>query len=155
MATFFHRTDVINGHQVAEGKVYTVFIDGAFWGWVAGEDRNYHAMPENAYQWASGRARRTKAQALQAALANIAAEKVRREHRATQVPTEVRVVRLTAENVATEGPQLTGWLVDGAEDLGPMEVVRLTRDGYDNAKLVGDRGSDVLGLPSTITAYRL
>jgi hypothetical protein len=33
--------------------------------------------------------------------------------------------------------------------------VRLTRDGFANAMVVGANGRDVLGLPSTVTAYKL
>ncbi|QPB09592.1 hypothetical protein CPT_Sycamore_052 [Streptomyces phage Sycamore] len=61
-------------------------------------------------------------------------------------------IRLTAENINTVA--LAGLTIEGAEDLGPLRSVRLTRDGFDNAMVYGERGRDVLGLPSTVTVYK-
>lgn len=57
-------------------------------------------------------------------------------------------IRLTAENIDTV--DLTGKVIEGAEDLGPVVHTRLTRDGFDNARITGENGWDILGLPSTI-----
>ena len=62
---------------------------------------------------------------------------------------------ITAENLADEAPNLIGCLLDGAEDLGEVTNVRLTRDGFTNAMIVGANGRDILGLPSEVTAYRV
>lgn len=66
-----------------------------------------------------------------------------------------RIVRVTAEFVTTQGDSLKGWIIEGAEDLGYVTNVRITRDGFDNAMIVGTKGRDVFGLPSTITAYQI
>lgn len=47
-----------------------------------------------------------------------------------------------------------GDIIVGAEDLGVVVSVRVTRDGFDNALVVGESGRDVLGLPSTIEVQR-
>lgn len=154
MNVTFTRTASLRAHQVTEGKVYEVHMGGEFWGWVAGESRSYLAMSKDAYEWETGRSRRTKAQAVEAAIANKEAERKAAEWRATQVPTHVYSVRLTAENIADEAPNLVGMLMDGAEDLGEVVSARLTRDGHDNAMIVGSVRRDVLGLPCDITAYR-
>lgn len=155
MNATFTRTAQIRDYQVAEGKVYEVHVGGEFWGWVAGEDRSYSAMPKDAYEWKQGRTRRTKTQAVEAAIANVEAAKVASEWRSRQVPTHVYTVRLTVENLADEAPNLVGCLLDGGEDLGEITNVRVTRDGFENAMIVGSVSRDVLGLPSTVTAYRL
>ena len=155
MIATFIPTNKIRSAEITEGKVYEVIVEGAFWGWVAGEDRSYLAMPKDAYEWKTGRARRTKKQAVEAAVANVEAERVAADLRSARVPTGVKVVRLTADNIDLEGTRLIGWLLDGAEDLGEVTFVRLTHDGYDNARIIGTRGRDVLGLPSTVTAYKL
>lgn len=154
MNATFTRTANIRSYEVTEGKVYEVHMGGEFWGWVAGEDRSYVAMAKDAYEWQTGRARRTKAQAVEAAIANVEAERKAAEWRANQVPTHVYSVRLTADNIADEAPKLVGMLLDGGEDLGEIVTARLTRDGYDNAMLVGSVRRDVLGLPCDVTAYR-
>ncbi|QNJ57687.1 hypothetical protein SEA_KEANU_82 [Streptomyces phage Keanu] len=154
MNATFTRTAQIRSYEVTEGKVYEVHVGGEFWGWVAGENRSYLAMAKDAYEWQTGRARRTKAQAVEAAIANVEAERKAAEWRANQVPTHVYSVRLTAENIADEAPNLVGMLLDGGEDLGEIVSARLTRDGHDNATLVGSVRRDVLGLPCNVTAYR-
>lgn len=155
MIATFIRTDKIRSDEVTGGKAYEVIVEGAFWGWVAGEDRSYLAMPKDAYEWKTGRACRTKKQAVKAAIANVEAERMAAEQRSMQVPSEVYTVRLTPENVHEEGPKLVGSYLDGAEDLGVIQLVRLTHDGHRNARVVGERSRDILGLPSTVTAYKL
>lgn len=155
MIATFIRTDKIRSDKVAEGKVYEVIVEGAFWGWVAGEDRSYLAMPKDAHEWKTGYARRTKKQAVKAAIVNVEAERLAAEQRSQQIPTEVYTTRLTPENVHEEGLKIVGSYLDGAEDLGVIRHVRLTHDGYRNAMVIGDRGRDVLGLPSTVTSYKL
>jgi hypothetical protein len=155
MNATFTRTGKIRSYSITEGKVYEVHVGGEFWGWVAGEGRSYSAMPKDAYEWKQGRTRRTKLQAVEAAMANVVAEKVAADWRSRQVPTDVKVVRLTADNIDTEGPQLAGWLLDGGEDLGELVNARMTHDGFGNAMIVGSRSRDVLGLPCTVTAYKL
>ena len=68
--------------------------------------------------------------------------------------TATKTVRLTVDNLDTEGAALVGWLIEGGEDLGVISGVRVTRDGFDNAMFVGSLDRDVLGLPSTVTAYQ-
>lgn len=154
MNATFTRTRQLRSYQVTEGKVYEVHMGGEFWGWVAGENRSYVAMAKDAYEWQSGRSRRTKAQAVEAAIANAEAERKAAEWRANQVPTAVYSVRLTAENIADEAANLVEMLLDGGEDLGEIVSARLTRDGHDNAMIVGSVRRDVLGLPCNVTAYR-
>lgn len=154
MATIFHLTDTFNGQVIAEGpKIYTAFVDGQFRGWVSGGQRSFRFFPEGGYEW--GPSAITRAKAIAAYDANKEAERVATEWRSKQIPTEVKVVRLTAENIDTEGPALAGWLLDGGEDMGEVVNARLTRDGYRNAMVVGTRRRDVLGLPSTVTAYKI
>lgn len=152
MATIFTLTDTIRDYVARDGsKIYTVFVDGSFWGWVAGERRDFRAMGTNDYSW--GPSRRTRAAAMEARGAQRADKRAKLVDQ--PMPAEVAVIRLTADNVAEVAPLLVGWMIDGAEDLGPIRNVRVTWDGYHNAKVVGERGSDVLGLPSTVTAYRV
>ncbi|QJD54029.1 hypothetical protein SEA_GALACTICA_82 [Streptomyces phage Galactica] len=154
MATFFHLTDTFNGRVVTEGpRIYTVFTDGAFRGWVSGGQRSFRFFPEGGFEW--GPSAITRAKAVDAYYARKAEEDAARERRSQQVPTHVYTARLTADNLADEAPNLVGCLMDGAEDLGEVTNVRLTRDGFNNAMIVGTRGRDVLGLPSTVTAYRV
>jgi hypothetical protein len=154
MAIIFHLTDTFNGRVITEGpKVYTVFADGVFRGWVSGGQRSFRFFPEGGFEW--GPSAITRAKAVEAHDARVEAERVAADWRSKQVPTDVKVVRLTAENIDVEGSQLVGWLLDGAEDLGEVVNARLTRDGYANAMIVGANRRDVLGLPSTVTAYKL
>lgn len=156
MATNFVRTDVIQGRRITEEgapPVYTVFVDGVFRGWVSGGQRSFRFLAENGYEWGPEGA--TRAKAVERHDARIEADRKAQEWRSQQVPTEVKVLRLTAENIYEEGNQLVGWMISGAEDLGEITSARLTRDGYDNAMLVGNSRRDVLGLPSDITAYKL
>lgn len=155
MATFFHLTDTFQGKVIEAGspRFYTVYADGAFRGWVSGGQRDFRFLAEGGYAW--GPSATTRAKAVEAYDARTEGERQAREWRAQQVPTDVKVIRLTAENIADEGPALVGWLIDGGEDLGEVVNVRLTRDGYANAMIVGSRGRDILGLPSTVTAYKL
>lgn len=155
MATFFHKTDTLLGRVVVgDGPaIYTVFIDGAFWGWVSGEKGSFMAIREGDINW--GPSKRTRAQAVDARDARAEAERTAKEWRSKQVPTDVKVVRLTAENIDVEGPQLAGWLLADAEDLGEIVNARLSRDGYRNAMIIGTKSRDMLGLPSTVTAYKL
>jgi len=154
MATIFTLTDTFNGRVVTEGpRVYTVITDGAFRGWVCGGQRSFRFFPEGGFEW--GPSATTRAKAVDAYYARKAEEEAAREWRSRQVPSHVYTVRLTADNLADEAPNLIGCLLDGAEDLGEVVSVRLTRDGYANAMIVGTRGRDVLGLPSEVTAYRL
>lgn len=155
MNATFTRTARIRSYEITEGKVYEVHVGGEFWGWVAGEDRSYSAMPKDAYEWKQGHPRRTKAQAVAAAIANVEAAKLAADWRSRQVPTHVYTVRLTVENLHDEVPNLVGCLLDGGEDLGEIVNVRVTRDGFDNAMVVGAVSRDVLGLPCTVTAYKL
>lgn len=156
MATYFHITDTFNGKVVEAGspRVYTVFTsEGGFLGWVSGGNRDFRFFPEGGYSW--GPSARTRQAAVDAYYAKQAKEDAAREWRSQQVPTHVYTVRLTAENIADEAANLVGCLLDGAEDLGEITHVRLTRDGYANAMIIGKNGRDVLGLPSEVTAYRL
>jgi len=153
MATFFHLTDTFNGRVVTEGpRIYTVFVDGAFRGWVSGGQRSFRFFPEGGFEW--GPSASTRAKAVDAHYAKQAKEEAARAWRSQQVPAQVYTVRLTAENLADEVDNLIGFLIDGAEDLGEVASVRLTRDGFDNAMIVGANGRDVLGLPSMVTAYK-
>ena len=61
-------------------------------------------------------------------------------------------LRLTADNIGTA--LKPGDVITDAEDLGPVKSARVTRDGFDNAMIVGERGRDVLGLPSTVEVTR-
>ena len=153
MATLFTQTDVFNGHKVEKGadRVYTVFVDGQFRGWVSGGNRSFRFFAEGDYSW--GPSATTRAKAVQARDARVEAERSAKEWRSQQVPTDVKIVRLTAENIDSQ--DLAGWLLDGAEELGEIVNVRLTRDGFRNAMIVGSNGRDVLGLPSTVTAYKI
>lgn len=155
MGTYFTQTDVINSKVVEAGspRVYTVFVDGAFRGWVSGGSRDFRFLAEGGFSW--GPSATTRAKAIEAHDARVEAERQAAAHRSEQVPTDVKVVRLTADNIAEEGPGLIGWYLDGAEDLGPVRNARKTFDGHENAKIIGSKGSDVLGLPSTVTAYRV
>lgn len=154
MNATFTRTAKLRSYEITEGKVYEVHMGGEFWGWVAGEDRSYVAMAKDAYEWQTGGARRTKAQAVEAAIANVEAERKAAEWRERQTPTAVYSARLTAENLDYHAPYLVGMLLDGAEDLGEVTSLRVTRDGYDNAVIVGSVRRDVLGLPCTVMAYK-
>lgn len=149
MATIFVQTDTFNGKRVEEGsaRFYTVFIDGKFWGWVSGGQRSFIAFPEGGYAW--GRSAKTRKGAVDAYEADVATAKAT----ATAPRKDVREIRLSADNIASV--DLTGWLLEGAEDLGVIMNTRLTHDGNANAMIVGDRGRDILGLPSTVTAYKL
>lgn len=149
MATLFHLTDTFNGKVIAAGspRLYTVFIDGRFWGWVSGGRGSFRAFPEGGFSW--GRSAKTRQSAIDA----YEADKAAAEATAKAPRKDVREIRLSAENIASV--DLTGWLLEGAEDLGVIKNVRLTRDDYENAVVIGDRGRDVLGLPSTVTAYKL
>ena len=60
-------------------------------------------------------------------------------------------LRLTADNLSD---LKKGDVVVGAEDLGAVRSARLTVDGYDNARVYGEQGDDILGLPSTIEVER-
>jgi hypothetical protein len=154
MATFFHLTDTFNGRVVTEGpRVYTVFTDGAFLGWVSGGQRSFRFFPEGGFEW--GPSATTRAKAVDAYYARKAKEEAARAWRSQQVPVSTYTVRLTVENLADELPNLVGCLLDGAEDLGEVVNVRVTRDGYENAMIVGTNGRDILGLPSQVTAYKL
>jgi len=149
--TFTPTTQIREYNVVDGGKAYEVHIDGAFWGWVAGENRSYVAMPQTSYQWLSG-FKRTRAQAVEAARKAEGEQMAREIEVAMHVPTYTREVELTADNLAEH--DLTGWVISGGEDLGAVRSIRLTRDGFNNAMVVGDRGRDVLGLPSKVLAYR-
>lgn len=155
MATIFTQTDTFNGQTLVAGadRVYTVHVDGAFRGWVSGGQRSFRFFADGDYSW--GPSATTRAKAIEARDARVEADRVAKEWRKSQVAIDVVVFRLTAENIDTEADALVGKLIDGAEDLGEIVNVRLTRDGFDNAMLIGSRGRDVLGLPSTVTAYRL
>lgn len=156
MATFFHLTDTFRGQvmEAGAGRFYTVFTsEGGFLGWVSGGNRSFRFFAEGGFEW--GPSGRTRQAAVDAYYARKAKEEAAREWRSQQVPTHVYTVRLTAENLADELPNLRGCLMDGAEDLGEVVNVRVTRDGFQNAMVVGANGRDVLGLPSTVTAYRL
>jgi hypothetical protein len=61
-------------------------------------------------------------------------------------------IRLTVDNLdeLREGDVI----IDG-EDLGPVRSVRLTNDGYGNARVYCVNGDDILGLPSTIEVDRI
>lgn len=61
-------------------------------------------------------------------------------------------LRLTADNVTRE--LHCGDMFVGEEEFGPVVHVRLTRDGFDNARVTTDRDTDILGLPQTVTVYR-
>lgn len=149
MATIFHLTDTFNGKVVDFGadRVYTVFIDGKFWGWVSGGRRSFRAFPEGGFSW--GRSAKTRKGAVDAFESDRATAKAT----ATAPRKNVREIRLSADNIASV--ELAGWLLEGAEDLGVIKATRLTHDGHANAMIIGDRGRDILGLPSTITAYQL
>lgn len=156
MATYFHLTDTFRGQvmEAGSGRFYTVFTsEGGFLGWVSGGQRDFRFFPEGGFEW--GPSARTRQAAVDAYYARKAEQEAAREWRSQQVPTHVYTVRLTAENLADELPNLIGCLMDGAEDLGEVKHVRVTRDGFANAMVVGANGRDVLGLPSTVTAYRL
>lgn len=152
----FAPTTQVRDYEVTDGKVYEVHVDGSFWGWVAGENRSFLAMSQTQHAWAGG-TKRTRAQAVAAARA-VEAETLAKEVQpldAQPIPTSVFTVRLTAENLAEALVHLTGCLLEGAEDLGEVANVRLTRDGFNNAVVVGSNGRDILGLPSTVTAYKV
>lgn len=60
------------------------------------------------------------------------------------------VIRLTKDTL----DQLhAGDVIEGAEEMGPVTSVRLTRDGYENAMVRCELMSDILGLPSTVTVF--
>lgn len=149
MATFFHLTDTFNGKVIAAGspRLYAVHIDGKFWGWVSGGRRSFRAFPEGGFSW--GRSAKTRRGAIDA----YEADRATAQATARAPRKDIREVRLSTENIASV--DLTGWLLEGAEDLGVVKGVRLTGDGYENAVVIGDRNRDVLGLPSTVTAYKL
>lgn len=155
MATFFHLTDTFQGRVIEAGspRLYTVFTDGAFLGWVSGGQRDFRFCPEGGFEW--GPSARTRQAAVDAYYAKKAKEDAARRWREQQVPTSVFTVRLTADNLHEAVEHLRGSLLEGAEDLGEVVNVRLTRDGHANAMVIGTNGRDILGLPSTVTAYKL
>lgn len=61
-------------------------------------------------------------------------------------------LRLTADNAGRHLKR--GDLIVGGEDLGKVVHARITRDGNDNLMVYGEKGRDVLGLPSTVTVKR-
>lgn len=151
MNIVFTRTSQIRDHKVTDGcRVHEVHIDGSFWGWVAGERRDFRAMSRTQYAWNSPK--RTRGGAVEAARTAEGDQIALDVETALHVPTYTREVRLTADTLADA--DLTGWTISGGEDLGPVRSIRLTRDGFDNAMIVGERSRDVLGLPCTVTAYR-
>lgn len=156
MATYFTQTDTLRGQVVEAGfpRVYTVFTsEGGFLGWVSGGQRDFRFLAEHGSEW--GPSGKTRQAAVDAYYARKAKEDAAREWRSQQVPTSVFTVRLTAENLAEALMHLRGCLMDGAEDLGEVVNIRVTRDGHENAMVIGTNGRDVLGLPSTVTAYKL
>lgn len=156
MATFFHLTDTFNGQVMAKGagRFYTVFTsEGGFLGWVSGGNRDFRFFAEGGFEW--GPSGRTRQAAVDAYYARKAKENAARKWREQQVPTSVFTVRLTPDNLHEAVEHLRGSLLEGAEDLGEVVNVRLTFDGHQNAMVIGANGRDVLGLPSTITAYKL
>lgn len=156
MATYFTQTDTFRGQvmEAGAGRFYTVFTsEGGFLGWVSGGQRDFRFFPEGGFEW--GPSGRTRQASVDAYYAKKAKEDAAREWRSQQVPTSVFTVRLTAENLHEAIEHLRGCLMDGAEELGEVVNVRLTRDGFANAMVVGANGRDVLGLPSTVTAYKL
>lgn len=62
-------------------------------------------------------------------------------------------VRLTADNIDTAFRPGDTFTDDPG--FGVVRSARLTRDGYDNAKIYTDRDSDILGLPSTVRITRV
>lgn len=157
---FFNRTDTFNGkviEHLAADPFYAVHEgtgtgDIAFRGWVSGGHGSFRFFAEGGDHW--GPVGRTRKQAVDRYYAKVAADAAAQAEREARVPSSVYTVRLTADNLADEATNLVGALLEGAEDLGPMRNVRLTFDGYQNAMCVGENGRDVLGLPSTVTAYR-
>lgn len=61
-------------------------------------------------------------------------------------------IRVTKANV--NSAFVPGDVIVGAEDLGPVRSARLTVDGHENAMVYGEKGRDVLGLPSTVQVVR-
>lgn len=156
--TYFDRTDTFNGRVVEGGDllyvVHTCTDGGApvLQGWVSGGHRSFRFFAVGAHAW--GPVGRTRKQAIDRHYAKVAADAAAQAEREAQVPSAVFTVRLTADNLAEAAIHLQGSYLEGAEDLGPMRNVRLTHDGYANAMCVGENGRDILGLPSTVTAYR-
>lgn len=61
-------------------------------------------------------------------------------------------IRVTKDNVDTAFRR--GDVIVGAEDLGPVLHVRLTRNGFADTMVYGELGTDILGLPSTVQVRR-
>lgn len=144
----FNRTDLFRGAVVNDdtAPVYEVHIKGEYWGHVSGSKGDFRAVSKHGYTW--GPNRRTRAHAIEAAKTA--------ELLAVQTPAtppegaiEVRVTEHNLHDVIKVGD-----VIFGAEDLGRVQSVRLTVDRYRNAMVVGDKGRDVLGLPSTVHVIR-
>lgn len=140
----FVPTNIINGRTLSDdaAPTYEVHIGGEFWGYVNGEKGYFRAMSQHAFSW--GPNRRTRAHAVEAAKTS---EMLAVNTNATP-PEGSREVHVTEHNL-NEVIQV-GDVIFGAEDLGPVRSVRLTTDRYRNAVVVGEKGRDVLGLPSTV-----
>ena len=144
----FVPTNIINGQTLTDGAAptYEVHASGEFWGYVNGEKGYFRAMSQHGFTW--GPNRRTRAHAVEAAKTH--------EVLAVQTPAtppegaiEVRVTEHNLNDVIRPGDRIFG-----AEDLGVVQSVRLTVDRYRNAVVVGDKGRDILGLPSTVHIVR-
>lgn len=149
MAVTFTRTQTFLGRSLVNAAYpfYEVHLDGEFWGWVSGERRSFRAFRSTGGAW--GRAARTRQGAFDAFLA----DESRAAELADRPRKETRKVLLTIDNV--NDVDLVGWVLEGAEDLGLITNIRATYDGFENARIIGDRGRDILALPSTVTAYRV
>lgn len=147
-AVQFVPTNIFRGKTIEHDSAptYEVHIKGEYWGHVSGSKGDYRAVSQHGYTW--GPSRRTRAHAVEAAKTA--------EMLAVQTPAtppegsfEVRVTEHNLNDVIQVGD-----VIFGAEDLGPVRSVRLTVDRYRNAVVIGEKGRDILGLPSNVHIIR-